>query len=373
MRIMLVATSPENFSGASKCLIDIAGELIKRGNKVLVLLPRNGAIEKNLQKEDINYIAIHEYESWLSWGRFHHIKQLLNHFITVPKVKKILREYKIEVVHINAVTGGSSAAVAANKIGIPVVWHLRESLEQGLGVSFFNEKKSIRLISQSAKIIAISDFISKVWEKRLNRKIKVVYDGIRTDDYIVKKHYYHVNNPSILILGRIVPKKGQLELAQGIQRIEPTLRPKVRMAGKIEDPDYYKEIVSFVKRNNLVDFKYIGELENVREKLANTDIVCVCSDAEGLGRVTIESMLAGCLVIGANTGATPELIHNGINGFLYNKGNYVELSKTIRYSTSNIQNSIEIARFAQKEAIGKFSLENNITQLINIYKDVHNK
>lgn len=367
---MLVATSSENFSGASKCLIDIAGELMKRGNEVLVLLPRNGAIEENLKKEKINYIAIHEYESWLNWGNFHQIKQLLNNFITVPKIKGILRKYKIEIVHINAVTGGASAAVAANKMGIPVIWHLRESLERDLGISFFNEKRSIRLISKSTKLIAISNFISRAWEKRLGRKINVIYDGIRTENYIVKEHLYHVKSPSVLIFGRVVPQKGQLELAKGIQKLEVALRPKVEMAGKIEDPDYYKEIMDFIKRNSLTDFKYMGQLKDVRKKLTSTDIVCVCSDAEGFGRVTIESMLAGCLVIGANTGATPEIILDGINGFLYNKGNYIELSQVIERSILDFQHSMEIARFAQKEAIGKFSLKNDITQLINIYKDV---
>lgn len=43
----------------------------------------------------------------------------------------------------------------------------------------------------------------------------------------------------------------------------------------------------------------------------------VCSSSEAFGRVTLESMLSGLPVIGADTAGTGELIINGMNGLLY--------------------------------------------------------
>lgn len=40
LKIMLAATSVDAFSGAAKCLLDIALEIGKRGHEVIVALPR---------------------------------------------------------------------------------------------------------------------------------------------------------------------------------------------------------------------------------------------------------------------------------------------------------------------------------------------
>ena len=48
-----------------------------------------------------------------------------------------------------------------------------------------------------------------------------------------------------------------------------------------------------------------------------SDIFIMNSKAEGFGRVTVEAMLAGCLVLGRRTGGTLEIIDNAKNGILY--------------------------------------------------------
>jgi glycosyltransferase involved in cell wall biosynthesis len=40
---------------------------------------------------------------------------------------------------------------------------------------------------------------------------------------------------------------------------------------------------------------------------------------ETFGRTTIEAMSAGCIVFGRRSGATPELINHGVNGFLFDE------------------------------------------------------
>jgi hypothetical protein len=60
------------------------------------------------------------------------------------------------------------------------------------------------------------------------------------------------------------------------------------------------------------------------------DALLMCSRCEALGRVTIEAMLLGKAVIGANTGGTPELITNGVTGLLYQYGDIEDLKRAIR-------------------------------------------
>ena len=43
----------------------------------------------------------------------------------------------------------------------------------------------------------------------------------------------------------------------------------------------------------------------------------MCSKNEAMGRVTVEALFNGCPVIGYDGGGTPEIIKDGINGFLF--------------------------------------------------------
>ncbi len=44
----------------------------------------------------------------------------------------------------------------------------------------------------------------------------------------------------------------------------------------------------------------------------------MCSENEGLGRVSIEAMFYGCLVIGRNSGGTKDFVFDGKTGLLFN-------------------------------------------------------
>ena len=47
------------------------------------------------------------------------------------------------------------------------------------------------------------------------------------------------------------------------------------------------------------------------------------------GRVTVESMLGKCLVVGAASGATTELIQDGVNGILYQPDDEADFCKKL--------------------------------------------
>lgn len=75
---------------------------------------------------------------------------------------------------------------------------------------------------------------------------------------------------------------------------------------------------------------------------------------EGLGRVTIEAMFYGCLVVARHTGGTLEFLKNGYNGLYFD--NDEQLSK-ILINVSN-KTPIEIISNAQKICNRKFFRRN---------------
>lgn len=373
MRILLAATSGENFSGASKCLIELAENLKRRDFDVIVILPRKGLLEDSLKNIGIKYYVIHEYQCWysdLEKGRWINTKRVLN-YLAILKVKKILVEEKIDIVHVNACTAyvvGKAAILSDVKL----VWHIREFMEEDLNISFVDKKYSMKILNNANYFIAISKPIFDKWKKNIEVPMKVIHDGVPIENYYIEKKEKR-NQITILLYGRIVEGKGQLFYIKGA--IEALKKIKVKcefiFAGTIEDKVYYEECCKVIRDNGMEHIiRYTGNIVNVKELLYNTDVVCVCSKMEGFGRVTVEAMLGKCLVLGANTGATSELIIPGKTGVIYQADNLKDFSEKMVSIVNQHEMYEQIKISGQEYAMKNFSVNVNTEKIIRIYEEL---
>ena len=94
----------------------------------------------------------------------------------------------------------------------------------------------------------------------------------------------------------------------------------------------------------------------------------MCSVSEAFGRVTVEGMLSGALIIGKNCAATCELLQNNKTGLLYYNTN--DLVEKIKYVYDNIDVCKMIAKNGQKDASKRFTSEINGREINEIYKNL---
>ena len=104
----------------------------------------------------------------------------------------------------------------------------------------------------------------------------------------------------------------------------------------------------------------------------NMDLELVCSRCEAFGRVTIEAMMSMIPVIGANTGGTKELIKQGYNGLLYEKGDFEDLANKIEELYKDRSKIREMGKNAYDYSKG-FTSERNAINIYNIYEKIVNK
>jgi glycosyltransferase involved in cell wall biosynthesis len=124
-------------------------------------------------------------------------------------------------------------------------------------------------------------------------------------------------NPSYLaVLGRIAPEKGVDRAIKIAMRCGIPLK----MAAKVDraDQEYYETVIRpLIVDNPLVDF--IGEISD-REKpefLSGAIALLLPIDwPEPFGLVMIEAMACGTPVIAYNRGSVPEIIEDGLTGFI---------------------------------------------------------
>lgn len=197
-------------------------------------------------------------------------------------------------------------------------------------------------------------------DERVNRKIKMIGEGIQTDksddveevaDYSNSlAEWYEANGaffdrPVILNVGRISVLKGQMELlkAWSNSRLSETHNLLI-IGGDLERPnleeetmiDFFKEYLQ--RHPQFKDrFMHKGAMSNVDVKLLERKImqrdfdyphIYLCSSVkEEFGIAILEAMSNGFLILGPIKGGVKSYIRNGQNGFLIDTSNWETIAK----------------------------------------------
>ena len=356
-------------------MMDTAEELIRRGYEVLLVVSK----DKNLEKTNgIKYISIPFYTQRLSEGPIKPVefikcivKGIINKYADIC-IYKALKNEGIDLVHINGISSDNGPKFA-KRIHQPCVWHIRQLLEEDMNVHLFNEKKMIRWMNMASATIAISRVVQKKFEKKLKNPPVLIYHGVPAGKYATEEHrIFETETTNIILAGRIVEEKGQMDAIRAVEELvhgQDQLAVHLTITGNRRG-DYITTIEKYVKDHGLdpwIEVLPHQDLHSMRKKM---DIGLICSKCEAFGRVTIEAMMSKELLIGADTGATPELIEDGVTGLLYRQGDYHSLAEKIRYAVTHKEESRLIAECGYREALEKYTIERNVDQLTALYEKV---
>lgn len=381
MRILFIATY-EGLSGASYSLIGMINELRKYHIDPMVILLKSGKLENKLRENNIPYMIVRGYPWVISKERKSNIKYrffwLIKKIINIKAehvITDVIQKNNIELLHINASTASIGFA-ASKKTKIPCVWHIREFVEEDLGKEFWNKTKAMECLSKATTVIAISKCVRDKFKTQLAKSahIEVIYNGISILPYIKERNtpIFSSNQITIIISGRIDPGKGHIELIDALELIIKNGMQNIclQIVGKSQQKEYEDYIKKYVLEKKLEkNISFLGYREDVPDLYKKADISIVASKAEAFGRVTVEAMMAGTLVIGANTAGTKELI-NDTYGLLYEQGNAVDLANKIIFAIKNKDKMSEIALNAKEYALKNFSALKNAEQVLEVYSTI---
>jgi hypothetical protein len=121
--------------------------------------------------------------------------------------------------------------------------------------------------------------------------------------------------PRVLFVGRLHKAKGVDVALAAFGRLHAAGAHLVLVGDGPERPALEAEAA----RLGLADrVRFVGFLPHHRvpAALSNADVLVVPSVYEELGRVVLEAMQVGLPVVATATGGIPEVIHDGLNGFL---------------------------------------------------------
>lgn len=373
---ILYVTHEADMNGASFSLLDQIKALKKLNYEIYVIIPRNGDLGKALENENVEFTTVCYFFDYRIVGQKHIIRECIKkmvNFIAVYRIAKIINNKSIDIVHSNS-TAADVGARAANLTGTKHIWHFREFMELDFGFEYMNKRQIQELFIKSDYNISISDVICKYYLKKYHVKSTRIYNGLDIGKYYIpfKKQKFQKGKISVLFCGTISEGKGVFDIIQAVNILHTKGEDiSLQIVGK-GSKDYINSISKYLFDNKLTDiikiFPHSSELSDYRK---NNDIAVVCSKMEGLGRVTLESMLSGMCVIGANTGATIEIIgKDEERGYIYKQGNSESLADKILEAYSKKKETVEKIVKSQKYVIENFDNAKYIKHIDEIYSKI---
>ena len=290
MRIALIAPPfipvPPRRYGGTELFIGHLAEGLKQ-NGVDVVVYANGDSTVNVEVK-----ALYRQSEWPLQGEIFSNLKDVNH--TTWAIADAARD--CDIIHLNNAPGLASSRF----LDLPFVYTVHHPHEQALS-DFYAHFPQVHYV-------AISKFQCSL-EKMPS--CRAIHHGIEISDY----HFQHEKQPYLSFIGRLAPVKGP-HLA--IEVAKKTGIP-LKIAGEIQ-PMYKSYFESQIKPQLDGRFiEYVGEadLAAKNELLGNSMAMLFPIEwDEPFGLVMIEAMACGTPVIGLRRGSVPEVVRDGVSGFV---------------------------------------------------------
>ncbi|MCU5174421.1 glycosyltransferase family 4 protein [Bacillus paranthracis] len=390
MKKILYVAHENTKGGATHSLINILDHLPKH-IKPYVLIPKTlrfrsyftkeyrslfnaGTLEEELEKRKIPY-----FEAFYFLDNINVKQNLIREsFFSIirsrelNRIKKQIQKEDIKIIHSNSsvIKFGADLAHLCN---LKHLWHVRESVgdifdisEEHLRVyknNIVNGSEEIIFVSQKMK----SDFIEDINSSKYEKKIKQIYNGVplRNSNMNIKTDREIFN---IYSFGTVYEIKGQEDLVYLAKRMKEDgiTRFSIKIVGA-KKAAYYEYLLSLIKKYRLEDvIEFIDYTNNLELLRKDASVEIVSSRSEAFGRVAVEAMNFGNLVIATPVGGLKEIITDKQTGLQYNPGDINKLYENILLI---INKEIDIEKIKENayQKSKEFDIQRCVSEICKLY------
>jgi glycosyltransferase involved in cell wall biosynthesis len=164
---------------------------------------------------------------------------------------------------------------------------------------------------------------------------------------------------NILYTGVLIPRKGVHHLISAFACIAQDFsQARLVIVGHAANKRYAAGLKAQVRQRGLdARVQFIGELSQtaLAAWMRRASMFVLPSTSEGLGRVVIEAMAARLPVVGSNVGGIPDMVENGVTGFLIPPGDESALAAQLSWMLAHPETMREMGSRAQAFAEQFFS------------------
>lgn len=323
-------------------------------------------------------------------GQFHErLKKGSQKFTTLPlaikvdprailKLIKLCRKEKIDIIHIHG-SNSLTLAVIANFFSDlpPFVFSKKTSFkikDRFLTKYKYNhyKLKKILCVSEVTKNITAAAITDK-------HKLKTIYHGTCLDNKSTFtpfkiREYYRIPADN-KIIGLVANHIKAKDLLTWVAVIDYLVNQKsisglkfVQIGSPSAITNEIKAMLTSKKLSEHVQF--IGYSKFAANFIKQFDVFLLTSKSEGLPQVICESFYHKIPVVSTNTGGIPELIEDGINGYLSEVGDYKSLGDNIVKLLNDTSLATRFTERSFEKLTPRFTSENMASETLVEYKKI---
>ncbi len=324
-----------NRYGAEKSLKDMIRHMVPHGIVPHVILPAHGFFVEDCTDLPISYdVTPLPWSTRAFTGDEQFYRSTIFH-AAIAVASRIANVNTDLVVTSTSVI--DEGALAARLLGIPHIWRVSEFGCVEHGIVFLDDSRDrLRFITDMADTVLFSSqALQAYYEEHVGPSGKYVVGGemveVMPPSADAQRFFMDENALKIVVVGNLAEGKGQHDAVSAVAAaIRRGSLVELALVGGEEDRDYATKVRTLVEKEGVsAQVHFVGYVKTVRDVYDQADVVLTCSVFEGFGRTPVEAMLCGKAVIGARSGATPELVRDGENGLLYAPGDVDALAAHI--------------------------------------------
>jgi len=313
----------------------------------------------------------------------------LNDLKSLFEIRSLIKDFKPDLIHLNStkisILGSIAPKLLLKKSKIVYTahgWVFNEDLNT-IKKNFYKILERYTAFLKN-KILTVSEFDKKTALQLgiKKEKLKTIYNGIKSlqlktrEDArsTLSKHLnIKIKSDDFLIgsIGNLYKNKGFGYLLNSIKQVlSENYNLKLVIIGEGEKREQLMRIIKEEKLEKNVFLS--GKIDNASALLSAFDIYVNSSIKEGLSYTILEAMQAKIPIIVTNAGGNPEMIEDGINGFVAEKKDIDDIANKIINLLQN-KNKADLFALNSQEKLKQFSLDLMVGKTFNIYKSLTQK
>lgn len=247
---------------------------------------------------------------------------------------------RVAFVHVHAASDASfwrkaGFVLLAFAAHVPAVFHLHG----GGFLEFYHRRLGavrrwlIRFVLDHSDTVVV---VSEQWRKKLygltkNRNLVVIVNPVDAIP-VVGVERVDPNRPAsaiVLFLGRFEKDKGVYDLVDAMTEVRRQLPSAILRLGGVGDIDGVKRRSGANGTADWIQFLgWVADSAKV-DALRSAQVYVLPSYVEGLPMGVLEAMAAGLPVVASHVGGIPDLVEDGVHGFLVRAGDIAGLTQTL--------------------------------------------
>lgn len=303
------------------------------------------------------------------------------------KFIKVLKKIQPDIVHTHFLYQLFFIASLSIKLSRIQTKHFHTIHTAGLYYSHQGFKNNITVKTENVSIninhaylVTVSKQLQEIClskYKKAASEIRCIINGVNQSRFNfhlknhIKKSDWNLNDDELVVtyVARFDrEQKDHLTLLKAWEIVsQKVVKAKLYLPG---DGDSKQEAINYVIKNELQhSVVFTGNITNVNELLAVTDIAVFTSRYEGLSVALLEKMFMQIPVVATNIKAFSTIITNNISGYLFEPANFVELSERIIALSENkeLRHSIGLAGY---NAVKEYTIDSMVKSHDEYYQEV---